>query len=688
MTLVRGACAHDCPDTCAWQIRVEDGRAVELIADKEHPFTRGGLCAKVNRFLDDRVHHPDRILYPLKRTGPKGSGAFERVSWDEALADIGSRLRALVDEHGGEAVLPYSYAGTQGMLQGWTMDSRFFARLGATRLERTVCTDTAAAGLTATIGSSAALDPEAIEHSRFIVLWGTNTVVTNLHLWPFIQRARKQGATVVVIDPVRTRTARAADWHVALRPGTDAALALGLMHVIVAEGLHDADYVERHTVGFDALEQRLAEYPPERVARITGVPAEEIARLARAYATTRPAAIRTLVGMEHRRAGAGAFRAVACLPALTGAWRDRGGGLIALAGRFTRDILPMQVLDMPELEDPSVRQVNMMQIGRVLTELDPPVRALVVYNANPAATSPNQELVLRGLAREDLFTVVSELVMTDTAAHADYVLPATTQAEQLEVVYSWGTPFITLNVPAITPLGEAVPNTELFRRLARATGLGHHPELQEGDESIARRVLDSDHPWMEGITFDRLVEDGWARLRLPEDYRPFADGGFATPSGRCELFSEAMAAEGFDPLPGYDGPEGPPADGALSLVSAKPEVHFLNASYGGTPRHLRAAREPVLEISPADAAARGIADGDLVRVSNERGALEVRAHVGDVVRDGVVALPSGWWASRHPNGRSVNVLTSDGIAPHGRGGDFHDTWVEVAPVSAGTLPRA
>jgi anaerobic selenocysteine-containing dehydrogenase len=688
---VPGGCTHDCPDTCAWQVTVEDGVAVGLRGDPEHPFTHGGLCAKVNRFIEERVYAPDRVLYPLRRTGPKGSATFERVSWDDALADIAARLRAIADEHGAEAILPYSYVGTQGMVQGWSMDDRFFAQLGATTLDRTVCGDNGRAGIQATIGTGAGLDPEDVVHSRLILLWGTNTVVTNLHLWPFVQRARKAGARVVVIDPVRTRTAQAADQHVQPMPGTDAALALGMMRVIVDEGLHDAGYVEAHTLGFEALRERLEEYPVERVAEITRLDPEEIRGLARDYATVRPAAIRTLVGMEHRRGGPMAFRAVACLPALVGAWRDRGGGLICMTSRHLGAALNMQHLAGSAPTAPPTRVLNMMEIGRLLTDpaLDPPVKALVSYAANPAATAPNQSLVLQGLRREDLFTVVHELQMTDTAAHADYVLPATTQLEHLDLIYSWGTLYVTLNLPAIAPVGEARSNTELFRGLAAAMGLDD-PELRESDEEIVRAVLDSGHPWMEGISFETLARDGWAKLRIPEDFRPFADGGFPTPSGRCELYSEAFAAAGLDPLPSWEpAPESPAGDPALAarfplaLIAAKPAHHFLNSSWSGTARHLKAEGEPLVQLHPSDAAARGIADGGLVRVFNDRATVEARAALGDRVRAGVVSMPSGWWASRSPGGASANALTNDGVTPLGGGGDFHDTLVEVAPLADG-----
>jgi len=681
--VVRGACPHDCPDTCAWEVSVgRDGRATRLVGDKRHPLTRGGLCAKVNSYLEDRVYSPDRLLHPLRRVGTKGAGEFERISWDVALGKIGERWRAIIAAHGADAILPYSYMGTQGMVHGMAMDSRFFVRLGAARLERTICGDNGQAGVAATLGTDTGFDPEDLEHSRLILLWGTNTVVTNLHLWPVIQRARKAGAQVVVIDPVRTRTAQSADQHIRPMPGTDAALALGMMHVIIAEGLQDDDYVERYTLGFNALRERLEQFSPDRAAALTGLGADTIVELARRFATIRPAAIRTLVGMEHRRNGAMTFRTIACLPALTGAWRDRGGGLAGMVGRRMRVALPMERLGLPE--DPAIRSVNMLQIGRALTALEPPIRSLIVYSANPAAIAPNQNAVLTGLAREDLFTVVHEQFMTDTARYADIVLPATTQLEQLDLMYSWGHLYVSLNLPAIEPRGEAVSNAELFRRLAREMGLDT-PELRESDEDIVRSMLVGEHPWARGITYERLLTEGWVKLGIPADFRPHAHGDFPTPSGRCEFFSQALNEAGQDALPNYEPGEetaaGNPALAErfpLSLVTAKTALHFLNSSYSGLPRHLRAEKEPLLDISSEDAAARGIQDGERVCIFNDRGTVEMRATVGDRVRNGVVSMPSGWWASHSPGGRSANALTRDGVAPWGRGGDFHDTLVEVA----------
>jgi len=667
-TVIRGACPHDCPDTCAWEVTVRDGVAEKLVGVKEHPFTRGGLCAKVSHYLE-RTYSPDRLRRPLVRTGPKGAGEFAPVSWDEALARIAARLHAIVAAHGGEAVLPYSFAGTQGLVQGASIDRRFFARLGASRLERTICGQAAAAGQLEAAGTLVGLRPDDLAHSRFIVLWGTNTIVTNLHQWPIVQAARKAGARVVVIDPLRTRTAAAADWHVRPLPGTDAALALGLMHVIVAEGLHDADYVERHTEGFERLRVELEAWPPARTAQVTGVPAEEVVALARAYATTRPAAIRRLIGIEHHREGARMVRTIACLPGLVGAWRDRGGGILGPTAWAAYSPLDQATLAGPQAR---TRSVNMVRLGHALTELEPPVHALVVYNSNPATIAPDSTKVMRGLAREDLFTVVLEHFLTDTARYADVVLPATTQVEHVDIVPSWGHTYITYNEPAIAPVGESLPNTEIFRRLARAMGY-EDAAFDDSDEELARAAVEGARAPLDTVDFERLREVGWAEADLPEDFRPFAEGGFGTPSGRLRLWSDGLPP-GFDPPPGDDEP--------LALMTAKSAHHFLNSTYANLPRHLAGEGEPLLDLHPDDAEVRGIADGDMVRVRNARGEVTARARVGDLVRRGVVALPSGWWASRSPGGTATNALTTDELTDRGGGGSFHSARVEVERLAA------
>jgi len=688
LQIIQGACSHDCPDTCIWQVTVKDGVAINLAGDPDHPFTRGTLCAKVNHYLD-RVYDPSRILYPLRRIGPKGEGKFERVTWDEALTDIAVRLKQIISEFGPTAIIPYSYAGNEGILHYFAGYS-FFNKLGATRLERSLCGDTASAGISATQGNGIGIDPEDISHSRFIMLWGTNTIVTNLHLWPFIRKAKEQGAKIVVVDPLKTRTAEAADWHIRPLPGTDAALALGMMHVIVEEGLYDKDYVNQHAVGFEELRTRLAEYPPDRAATLTGVPSNDIVRLAREYATVRPSLIRLLIGLEHNRNGAMMFRTIACLPVLTGAWRHRGGGLTRSCHAVTLPALNLQGLTRSDLEDKSIRSVNMAQIGAALTSggMRPPIKAMIVWGCNPAVIAPNQQLVLQGLQRQDLLLVVHELFLTDTARYADYVLPATSQIEHLDIVASWGHFYLPLNEPAIAPLGEAVSNTELFRRFSRYMGF-EEQYLYASDEQLIETALKSDYPLLKGVTLARLKKEKWVRLNIPEDWRPFANGQFPTPSGKAEFYSPSLRDRGFDPLPTYTPRQTSNDDGIgktypLMLVTGK-SLHFLNSSYGHSLRHRHAEGEVCLEITAADAERRGLKAMDMVRVFNERGELTVRCSISERARPGVVALPFGWWASLSTGNRSANTLTTDSLSDWGGTGALYDTFIEVektAPASS------
>lgn len=682
---IRGVCPHDCPDRCVWKVTVENGRAVKLVGDSEHEFTGGVLCAKVSHYLD-RVYSPERVLYPMKRVGAKGEGHFKRVTWDEALEDVSERLDGIIDEFGPTSVLPYSFAGTQGIVQQ-NAGNRFFAKIGASQLDRTICSATGRTGVHATIGTDTGVLPEDIVHSRFIILWGTNTLVTNLHLWPYIQKARSAGAKVVVIDPIKTRTAERADWHIRPRPGTDAALALGMMNVIVQEGLEDAEYVDKHTVGFQELKGRLAEYSPERASEITGVDADEIRQLARAYATASPSTIRLLVGMEHHSNGGMTYRTISCLPALVGAWKHLGGGLLFMTSMFYH-ALNMDPTFLPELPPLNTRRINMVQLGQALTDSDmsPPIKAMFVYNSNPATIAPNQKLVVKGLERDDLFTVVMEQFVTDTARYADYVFPATTELENLDVFSSWGHTYVTLNRPAIEPVGEAATNTEFFRRLARKMGFGER-YLYDSDKELVRMALASGHALMDCITFEHLMEKGYAKLKIPKGYMPFAEGNFPTSSGKCEFYSKGMLSRGLDPLPAYVPPResrfGSPELASrypMNLISSKSALHFMNSSYANLPRHRKAEGEPYLEMNVNDAELRGIQEQDWVKVFNDRGEVRLRVKVGDRVPKDVVAAPTGWWASLSHEQKSINVLTSDGLSDMGRGGDFYDTLVEVSKV--------
>lgn len=683
---VRGACPHDCPDTCAILTTVEDGRAVRIQGDPDHPFTQGFLCAKVNRYLE-RTYHKDRLTHPLRRVGRKGEGTFERVSWDEALADIARRLRAVIDEHGAEAILPYSYAGTMGYLQGESMDRRFFHTLGASKLDRTICSTAGGAGMRMTVGANIGADAEAIGHCDLVLLWGTNTLTSNPHLWPFVLQARENGAPIICIDPIRTRTAQQCDEWIAIRPGTDAALALGIMHVLFEENLQDDDYLARHTLGVEQLRQRACEWSAERTSATTGIPAETIVSLARRYGTARNAFIRINYGLQRHAGGGMAVRTIACLPAITGHWRHPGGGVqLSTSRNFAFNIAGLHRAEV----SPPVRTINMIRLGDALTRPDagvggPPVKALVVYNSNPAAVAPDLTAVRRGLAREDLFTVVLEHFQTDTADWADYVLPATTQLEHWDVHLAYGHHYATLNRPAIAPIGEALPNTEIFRRLARAMGLT--PDyFADDDRTLIRQALDTDHPRMAGVTFDALMERGWVRLNVPRPYAPFANGEFLTPSGKCEFYSERLAQMGLDPLPTYIPPyESPERDPALvarwplTLISS-PAHQFLNSTFVNVDTLRRSVQRPEGIIHPDDAAPRGIRTGDEVEIRNDRGAFRVIARVEESVKRGVVWAPSVWWTKLTPDGHNANETTSQRETDLGGGPVFYDNQVEVSLV--------
>ncbi|MCO6450447.1 MAG: molybdopterin oxidoreductase family protein [Caldilineales bacterium] len=703
--IITGVCPHDCPDTCSWQVAVErgSGRAVDIWGHAGQPVTAGLLCGKVDRYLD-RVYHPDRLTTPLQRVGTKGAGEFRPVAWDEAVTDIASRLSGVITEFGPESVFQYSYAGTMGLLQGEGMSQRFFNRMGASRLARTICAEAGFRGYQYTIGRAVGMEMQDFAHAKLIVIWGSNTLTSNVHLWPFVLEARKQGARVIVIDPARTRTARAADEWIPTRPGTDGALALALMHVIITEGLLDADYVERHTLGFSQLAEGMQQFGPDWAAEITGIPAERIRSLAQEYALTQPAAIRINYGLQRHAGGGMAVRNIACLPALVGAWRYRGGGIqLSTSGSFP---LKKSTLQRPDLlQGMRPRTLNMNRLGDALSldrvrlaaaheharpvdlaptaeHAGPPVKALIVYNSNPAAVAPDQSAVLAGLRREDLFTVVLEQFQTDTADYADYILPATTQLEHWDILKPYGHLYLGLNRPAIAPLGDALPNSEIFRRLAQAMGYDD-PCFRQSDEEALREFVESQtHPTLRGITWQRLLEDGFARLNLPDPYLPFAEGEFPTPSGKCEFYSERMARDGYDPLPAWTPPQtislaGESAsDGWLSLISP-PAHNFLNSSFANLEHSLRREKRPVVRIHPIDAARRGIGDGDQVCLRNELGDVVLAAEISADIIPGSVLAPGVWWNKLSPDGRNVNQLTPQTEADMGAGALFYDVGVQV-----------
>ncbi|MDR6116933.1 anaerobic selenocysteine-containing dehydrogenase [Aeromicrobium sp. SORGH_AS981] len=706
---VLGACPQDCPDTCAMVVTVRDGVAVDVAGSKEQPYTNGGLCVKVDNYLD-KVYHPDRVLYPLRRTGPKGAGEFERITWDEAIAEIAARFTQVKEEHGPEAIMPVSYLGTQGIINGLNVGDPFFNRLGATVAERTYCDSGSCTAYAMTIGDTAGVDPESLVHSRFILIWAANIMSTNLHLWPYIAEAKKRGAKVVVVDPVRTKTARQASQHIPIRPGTDGALALAMMHVIIDEGLTDDEYIANHTIGYDELVERVQQYTPEWASQETGIPVETIRTLAREYATSQPSVIRIGVAVERHAGGGQTVRTLSCLPALVGAWRNPGGGILQLP--LWAFPVNWPAFMHPELQTPGTQVVNQYLLGQALTgelELRTPLHALMVYNSNPVVVAPDQARLLEGLSREDLFTVVSEHFITDTARYADIVLPATTQLEQEDIMFSWGHLYATYNNPSIEPRGEAVPNTELFRRLAAAMGFDDDPIFTRTDEQMIAEAFDWSAPAMEGITVASLKEKGWARLNVPspDEYAPHREGNFRTPSGKTEFLSSAAAGGNFvvplfrqgsndhqpgqpvDPLPHYIPPrETTSADPdlaaryPLNLISPKSHA-FINSSYANIEFHQKVQKPATLIINPDDAAERGIENGAVVRAFNDRGSVELLAKVDASTMPGVTVCYVGHWRSDSLGLSTLSSLNPTRFADLGNAPTFSDTLIEVAPVGAG-----
>ncbi|MDO9406402.1 MAG: molybdopterin oxidoreductase family protein [Polaromonas sp.] len=680
---VRGACPHDCPDTCSLLTTVTDGVAVKVQGNPAHPHTGGVLCTKVSRYTE-RTYHPERLQQPLKRSGPKGSGQFEPVRWDEALADIAARLQDIAARDP-QAIVPYSYAGTMGLVQGESMAARFFNRLGASFLDRSICAAAGAEAMVQTLGGKVGMRVEFFAESKLIIIWGSNSIGSNLHFWRYVQQAKRSGARLVCIDPRRSETAEKCHDHIALLPGTDAALALALMHELITHDWLDHDYIAQHTVGWDGpdggLRARALEWPPERAAEVCRVPVEQIRALARAYGEAftsgQPAAIRLNYGMQRVRGGGNAARAIACLPALTGAWRHRAGGmLLSTSSLFPIDRVALQRPDLLAGRQP--RTINMSTIGNdLLAEsspaFGPKIEALIVYNSNPVAVAPQSGRVVEGFARDDLFTVVLEHFQTDTADYADYILPATTQLEHWDVHSSYGHTDVLLNRPAISPVGQARTNTDIFRGLAAHMGFDEAC-FSDSDEMLCRAAFG------DRIDFNQLLDQGFATLKLPD--APFADGGFPTPSGHCEFFSARLAAQSLDGLPDHlPNYETPGAGGAfapypLAMISP-PARNFLNSSFVNVKSLRDIETEPVLEIHAQDAAARGIGSGAVVKVFNQRGSYRVKAVVTDRARPGVVNGMGIWWRKLGLDGTNVNQLTSQHLTDLGRGPVFYDCLVEV-----------
>ena len=678
-TTILGACPHDCPDTCSLLTTVKDGVAIKVQGNPNHPLTDGVLCTKVSRYTE-RTYHPDRVLHPLKRVGPKGSGQFQQVSWDEALTDIAARLQTIAHKTP-ERILPYSYAGTMGMVQGESIAMRFFNLLGAAKLDRTICSSAGGEALVQTLGGKLGMKVQHFADSKLILIWGSNVITSSVHFWRIAQEAKRQGAKLVCIDPRRTETADKCDVHLALKPGTDAALALGLMHELITHDWLDHDYIAQHTLGFEALRERALQWTPERTAQVCGLKAEDVRQLAHDYAHVKPAAIRLNYGVQRSHGGGNAVRAVACLPALTGAWRHRAGGVVLSAsGHALHHGAALQRHDLHT--NTQAPLVNMSTIGDALNTPDL-VQAVVVYNSNPVAVAPESAKVVKGFAREDLFTVVLEHFMTDTADHADYVLPATTQLEHWDIHNSYGHTDMVLNRPAIAPMGEAKTNTQIFRELSTRMGMDS-PLLQEDDQSLCRLALQNPRNLQSAspVTWDALLKDGFAHW--PVEDAPFAHGGFATPSGRCEFFSARLAAQGLDGLPDYlpnYEPANPQATYPLAMISP-PARNFLNSSFVNVKSLRDMEGEPLLEIHPNDAAARQLKDGTMVRVFNERGSHLCKAHISTRAQAGMVVGLGIWWRKLSKDGSNVNQLTSQRLTDMGRAPVFYDCAVQVEALTS------
>ncbi|MFD9669939.1 molybdopterin-dependent oxidoreductase [Rhodococcus sp. NPDC059968] len=690
---VLSSCHHDCPDTCSILVTVEDGVATHVRGNPAHPFTRGGLCPKVNDF-EKRVYHDERVLYPLRRVGPKGQGEFERISWDEAIETICEKFRQIRDEFGAEAILPTGYLGNQHLVNGLNVMDPFMHRLGASICERTFCTSTRGNAFVLTNGT-AVTDPEAIVHAKYIIVWGHNPMSSHIHLMPFILKARKNGAKLVVIDPYRSRTAKKADWHIKIKPGTDGALALGMMNVIISEGLTDDDYIANYTTGFEELRASAAEFTPERVADITEVPADDIRTLAREYASTQPSSIRVGTALENHAQGGQAFRAVYSLPALVGAWRYPGGGTHDL----TLFAFPVRWAELSQTQwiRPGTQTVNITKLGRALTgdlELRTPIQALMVCNGNPFITAPEQNKVAQGLQRDDLFTVVADHFITDTARYADIVLPATTILEHFDLAFSWGHTYVGINMPSIAPRGEAVPNSEIFRRLAAGMGFDD-PWFKLTDEEIAFESLDWDAPQLQGITLEKLKEIGFARLAIPgPDEAPYAHGNFPTPSGKVELrivgVTDSVAevfrqgyeeGQGDTPIPEVPTYHDEPGDSAHPLRMVTPRGHsFISSQYANIERQSTAEGEQHIQIHPEEAKRRGITDGQRVRVFNQHGCFEAQAIINSDLHQSTIVAPYGYWAMKSRGTSTVNAVTSSDYNDLGRAPQYQHALVEVQPL--------
>jgi anaerobic selenocysteine-containing dehydrogenase len=693
-----GACPHDCPDTCSMLFEVRGGVLQSVRGNPDHPMTRGGLCVKLKDY-EKRHYHPDRLLYPMRRVGPKGSKQFQRITWDEALDEIIVRWNNIIDKYGPQAIIPYSYLGHQGLVHGLNGGDAFFNKLGATVCERTFCGEGSCTAWLLTVGPTAGLDPESYIHSKYIVIWACNSVSTNLHHWAIVRDAQKLGAKVVVIDAYASRTAKAADWHICPKPGTDGALAMALINSIIEQGLVDREYVENYTVGFDELVDRASTRTPEWAETITGVPAADIRRLAHELATEQPAAIRMGVALERHYGGGQTIRAVTCIPALTGAWRHVGGGVTQFP--VWEHPYKFDVICRPDLIPPGTRVINNLQIGRALTgemPLDAPIMSMMCWNSNPVTQAPETDKIVAGLMREDLFLVSAEHFISDTASYADILLPASMGAEMEDMILSWGHLYLTYNAKCAESPGEAIPNNEIFRRLAARLGF-EEDNFKWTDSECLEHYVDWAAPACEGIDLEYLRKHGYARLNVgtPDDRVPHKEGNFPTSTGKCHLlvegaknfvagpfrqmYEEFQPGEDIDPLPDYIGPRESHANDPelaerypLNIVS--PKSHgFLNSCYANMEQKLQGQGEQFVMINQRDADTRGIIDGDRVQVMNSRGAFKGVARITDDVKCGVVVATLGYW--RQLNDGTVNSISSASFGDMGHSPSFSDNLVEV-----------
>ena len=693
-----GGCPHDCPDTCSMVYHVKDEKLIAVKGNADHPMTRGGLCVKLNDY-EKRHYHPDRLLYPMKRVGPKGTKQFERISWDEALDTIVDKWQAIIKEHGPQAIMPNSYLGNQGLVHGLNGGDAFFARLGATVTERTFCGEGSCTAWLLTVGPTAGVDPESFIHSKFIIIWACNSVSTNLHHWHIIKEAQKNGAKVVVIDAYASKTAKEADWHVCPKPGTDGALAMAMMNVIIGEGLVDKDYVDNYTVGYAELAEKALTRTPEWAEAITGIPADDIRKLAREYATTQPSAIRIGVALEKSWGGGQAIRAVTSLPALTGAWRHVGGGILQFP--VWEHPYKFDVICRPDLIPKGTQVVNNLQLGRVLTgeqKLAVPIKSMMCWNTNPVTQATESEKILEGLSREDLFMVSAEHFISDTAAYADILLPASMGAEQEDIILSWGHLYLTYNTKCIESPGEAIPNNEIFRRLAKRLGF-EEENFKWNDTECLEHYVDWSSPACDGINLDYLKKHGYFRLNVgtKDNRAPHKEGHFPTPSGKCEF--RVVGAKNFvagpfrqmyeDFQPGEDIPELPDYVASKETALANPELAkkyplnilapkshgFINSSYANFESKIKGQGEQFVMIHPADAMDRGLVDGERAKVFNDRGSFEAVAKVTTDVNKGIVVTTLGYW--RQLNNGVVNSVSSNAFGDMGHSPTSHDCLVEV-----------